>query len=399
MRSNNIRFLFLMLVLVAGCGGSGGGSSSNPAPTPNVVNNVLPLTINGSLCSTINSVGYYNKPCVSVTVCTAGTSTCQTINDILLDTGSSGLRIFKQVLSVSLVQATVGSGSLAECIQYVDGSSNWGPVQKAGVILGTEPAVQVPIQVIDPTFGGIPATCTNATQSPVDTGYNGILGVSPFVQDCGSGCANSAANSMYYSCNGASCIGVAVPLSSQVQNPVALLPQDNNGVIVQLPAVALGGVTSVNGSLILGIGTQSNNSPSQVTVYPTDQYGEFTTKFNGISYSSFIDTGSNGLFFASPSKTTLPNCPYPNDSWFCPLTTTSLTATNAGAFGSPSGTVSFQIGNFNSLASSSNNVFVEIGGNDSQEFDWGLPFNFGRNIYYGIEGTKSSLGTGPYFAY
>ena len=57
---------------------------------------MLPITVNGSLCS-INS--YINKPCVSVTVCTPGTSTCQTIDDILLDTGSFGLRIFKQVLT------------------------------------------------------------------------------------------------------------------------------------------------------------------------------------------------------------------------------------------------------------------------------------------------------------
>ena len=66
---------------------------------------MLAITVNGSLCSN-NS--YINKPCVSVTICTPGTSTCQTINDILLDTGDSGLRIFKQVLSVSLTQVTSG---------------------------------------------------------------------------------------------------------------------------------------------------------------------------------------------------------------------------------------------------------------------------------------------------
>ena len=45
---------------------------------------------------------YPNKPCVSVTVCSPGTSTCQTISDILLDTGSTGLRIFKSLLTASL---------------------------------------------------------------------------------------------------------------------------------------------------------------------------------------------------------------------------------------------------------------------------------------------------------
>ena len=75
--------------------------------TGGAANNVIPITVNGALCSA-NS--YLNKPCVSVTVCTPGTSTCQTIDDILLDTGSYGLRIFKQALTVSLPQVTGAAG-------------------------------------------------------------------------------------------------------------------------------------------------------------------------------------------------------------------------------------------------------------------------------------------------
>ena len=355
--------------------------------------NVLPITVNGSLCL-INA--YPNKPCVSVTVCTPGTSTCQAIDDILLDTGSFGLRVFKQVLNVPLIQTTVGSASLAECIQFGEGSSDWGPVQIASVILGNEPAVQVPIQVIDSTFGTLPLACRNADRSPAAAGFNGILGVGPFVQDCGSTCASSARNGMYYTCNGSTCRGTSVPLSSQVQNPVALLPQDNNGVIVRLPSVPPGGIPSVNGSLVLGIGTQSNNVPSGVTAYILDEYGEFITTFNNRSYFSFIDTGSNGLFF--PSSGLLPKCGDYSD-WFCPSSTTSLSSVIRGASGSPSSVVSFQISNFDSLLDSSNNVFADIGGNDVGQFDWGLPFFFGRDIYMGFEGSASSLGSGPYFAY
>ncbi len=365
---------------------TGGGSGTD---------NVLSVTVNGSLCSA-NS--YLNKPCVSVTVCTPGTSTCQAIDDILLDTGSWGLRIFKQVLNVSLSQVTGGSGSIAECVQFGDGSSDWGPVQTASVILGNEPAVQVPIQVIDSTFGTLPALCRNADRTPAAAGFNGILGVGLFIQDCGSACANSARNGMYYSCSQSICGGTSVPLSSQVQNPVALLPQDNNGVIVQIPSVPTGGMPSVDGSLVFGIGTQSNNVPSGVTTYAANQIGEIITFFNGKIYSSFIDSGSNGLFF--PSSGLIPNCPSPDSAWFCPSSTTSFSATNAGASGSPSGIVSFQIGNFISLINSSNNVFADIGGNGGVGgFDWGLPFFFGRDIYYGFEGTVSSLGSGPYFAY
>jgi hypothetical protein len=375
-------------VKLSGKSSRGGGGATD--------NNVVAITVNGSLCS---NDSYINKPCVSITVCTPGTSNCQTIDDILLDTGSSGLRIFKQVLNVSLAQVTSGSGSLAECIQYGDGTSEWGPVQIASVILGNEPAVQVPIQVIDSTFGIVPIACQNADQSPTDAVFNGILGVGLFAQDCGQDCSNSANNGMYYGCNESICQGTAVPLSSQVQNPVVLLPEDNNGVIVELPSVPLGGAPSVNGYLILGIGTQTNNVPSAVKTYTADQYGEFTTMFNGISYSSYLDTGSNGLYFPSPSSNVLPDCAYPDSDWFCPASIKSFSATNTGASGSPSGVVSFKIGNFDMLMATPNNVFAEIGGNETGDFDWGLPFYFVRNVYIGLEGMESSLGNGMYWSY
>jgi len=95
--------------------------------------NVLTITVNGP--DPLNN-SYLNEPCVSVTVCTPGTTDCQTIPNILLDTGSFGLRIFKQALSVPLTQVASGPGLLAECVQYADGTSTWGPVQTAGVILG-----------------------------------------------------------------------------------------------------------------------------------------------------------------------------------------------------------------------------------------------------------------------
>ena len=148
---------------------------------------MLPITVNGSLCSAAFNATYPNKPCVSVTVCTPGTSTCQTINDILLDTGSYGLRIFNQVLTVPLTQVTVPSGNLANCVQYVDGSADWGPVQSADVVLGGEPAVTVPIQVINASFGTVPAACGTPDASPAVAGFNGILGVGLFAEDCGPG--------------------------------------------------------------------------------------------------------------------------------------------------------------------------------------------------------------------
>lgn len=365
-------------------------AAGTPAP------NVMAISVNGSLCSGATSVGYYNKPCVSVTVCNPNSTTCQTINDILLDTGSYGLRIFKSAMpGLTLTQAPSETGSLAQCSQFADGSSLWGPVQLASVQLGSEPAVQVPIQVIDAGFGSIPSGCGTPETDPVSAGFAGILGVGPFAEDCGSRCANSARNGIYYRCTGSGCSGIAVSLIDQVQNPVAGLPQDNNGLIVQLPAAPLGGEASADGVLLLGIGTRTNNTPASPSVLATDQNGEFRTVYGGSNSASFLDTGSNGLFFPGALTT----CASPNALWYCPSTTSSLSATTVGALGSPSVGVSFFLGNFSRLTSSNNEVFSELGGTSSFGFDWGLPFFLGRSVFFGIDATSSTLGAGPYVAF
>jgi hypothetical protein len=389
--------------MIAARSGNAPGAALLTVGTPTAAaNNVIPITVNGSLCSAANSKGYLNKPCVSVTVCTPGSSgtlDCQVINDILLDTGSFGLRIFKSVLNTplesSLTQVTAGSGSLATCAQFGDGSSEWGPVKLADVVLGNETASNVPIQVLDTTFGSPPAGCQNADKTPLKAGFNGILGVGLFPQDCGSLCEILSNNGMYYSCSGSSCAGTKVSLAEQVSNPVVLLSVDNNGVIVELPSVPSSGAPSVNGILVLGIDTQPNNASSGVTRYGTDQFGDIVTTLNGASYSSFLDSGSNGLFFTAPSRGLLPNCTS-NPGWFCPQSITTLSATNADASLLVSSDVFFQIGNADNLASSpTNNVFPDIGASVPGFFDWGLPFYFGRSVYVGIKTTTSD----PYFAY
>jgi hypothetical protein len=426
MKSNRLLVSFLATALIAGCGGGGtapapasssNGSGSNGGTgtgsgtgtgtggTPSAAN-VLSITVNDPT--------YPNKPTVSVTVCAPGSTTnCRTIDNILLDTGSYGLRVFRQALgSVSLTPVTVNSNPVAECMVYVDNTGDWGPVQLADVTLGRETSSNVPIQVIDATYfsSALPTACTSPNVTTLDSdpgtaGYNGILGVGLFASDCGAGCSGSANtnNGYYFTCSGTSCPGTAVPVASQVTNPVAMLQKDNNGVVMQLPAVALGGVASTSGQLILGIGTQSNNTPAGATVYPASpDVGEFTTTFNGVSLSnSFIDSGSNGLFFNAPSSL-IAGCVGGNTGWYCPPAIASLTATNKG-YGSATGVLAaFMIGNADSLFSSTtNSAFAELGGTSpaGSGFDWGLPFFFNKTIYVGIENTTSSLGTGPYWAY
>jgi len=351
------------------------------------MDNVMKITVNGSLCS---SYDYPNKPCVRMTICSPGTVHCKTVNDILLDTGSTGLRIFKSVISdLSLTPVTNGMGVLANCTQYVDESAHWGSVQRADIVLGNQTLSNVPIHVIDADFGIVPTSCGTPERTPEEAKLNGILGTGLFTEDCGSLCADYA-TSKYYTCNDTECVGTKVPLQDQVKNPVALLPSDNNGCIIRLPSVDLGGAVSVNGVLVLGIGTRSNNDPSGITAsFSTDEAGEFTTIFRNISYNdSFMDTGSNGLFFNKTSLASLIPC----GDWYCPAAIQNLSASLEGQV------AEFQIGNANNLFQSNHNVFVELGG-PSPSFDWGLPFFLGRSVYIGVEGKSSLLGEGPYLAY
>jgi hypothetical protein len=432
--SSSKRLLALSLIVVVVSAGCGGGSTKNctPVNAPNTaaeINsasvaavsgaNVLPLTVNGSTCAA-NS--YQNKPCVSVTICKAGSSgatDCQTITDVLLDTGSYGFRVFKQAVTNSALLADLnaanvaapGGGNLMECAQYGDGSAQWGPVVNADVVLGGEPAVTVPIELIDSTYGAVPSSCPSPATDPADGGFNGILGLGLFASDCGAGCAKSASVGVYFSCaasNSTSCPGSKAPIASQVTNPVSALPVDKNGVIMELPAVAIGGAPSASGYLVLGIGTASNNAPpSSVAMYAADpNFGEFSTNFNCNSYSSFVDSGSNALFLQAPSG--LPDCSTTDANaagWFCPTTVQAFTATTVGNGSGNQVAVNFNIGNFLQLADSGNNVFAEIGADGgfgssgTEVFDWGLPFYLGRNVYVGIENSSSTLGTGPYWAY
>lgn len=236
-------------------------------------------------------------------------------------------------------------------------------------------------------------------------GANGILGVGQNQQDCGSACASTSGGALlstaYYECSSAGCQSVSVTLSQQVQNPVALFPQDNNGVIIMLPAVSNAAAT-VSGSLVFGIGTQSNNGLGSAAVYTLNQNNSITTIYNNQTMSnSFIDSGSNGYFFPD---NTIPQCTQGYVSgYYCPSATLHLSATNQGANGT-SGTIRFSVGNAAMMFSGSTgnyDAFSAIAGpsNSAEGFDWGLPFFYGRAVYIAIEGKNTSKGPGPYWAY
>ena len=258
----------------------------------------------------------------------------------------------------------------------------------------------VPIQVIGGSAApAIPSACASSGSSE-DTldalGANGILGVGLFRQDCGSGCTVTGSSNpgFYYTCPASGCRSTAEALTQQLQNPVWLFPTDNNGVVIQLPSVPAGGSVTVSGSLILGVGTVTNNVLGSTTKsYDLDPYGNFYTAFGGSTSSAFLDSGSNGLFFYS-------NLTVCSSGFYCPSSTRNYAATNSGYSNGVSATVSFSVANANTLFASNNGnstAFSNLGGGGILgSFDWGLPFYYGRSVYTVFQ---QANGTGAYVGY
>lgn len=391
--------VWMLVMLLTGCGGGGGSAPSAPVSTSITGQNVMQVIVDAGPAG----VNAFNIPYTSVTICMPGSASCQTIDHIIVDTGSTGLRIMASALSLSLPQQMSGSANLDECLQFVDGYS-WGSVRQADVKLASEATLaSLSIQLIgDPAVPAVPGDCIigKSENSVLDFGGNGIIGVGVFQQDCGAACASTAIGGTYYACSGLSCTAVSVPLSAQVQNPVGLLQVDNNGVALTLPSVAATGSTRVIGSLMLGIGTQANNAPGSATVYQLNSNGTLTTTFNSQSYpASVIDSGSNANFFPDSA---LAVCTGNAAGFYCPASTTSLSAINTGA-NNASSTISFSVVNADTLfQNSSYTASSGLGGTamaGANSFDWGLPFFFGRTVFTAIEGKSGGGATGPYVAY
>lgn len=356
---------------------------------------------------------YVNGAFASVTICVPGTSTCQTIDHLLVDTGSAGVRLLASgaaggQLNLPLTQKLASDGNpLNECFPMAHGFV-WGPVAQADVVLGGEQASNLPVQVIGQAGEpAVPNSCSNGTTNLgtlAALGANGILGVGLFAQDCGTTCSQSATN-VYYSCaTVGACNATTVSIVNQVLNPVPFLPGDNNGVSLQLPAVTPPGEATLSGTLYLGIGTQANNGVGAATAYTTDTNGNFAVTYNGTAYPGTISSGLNANYFLnSTSVPQLPTCTGNFSQYYCPTSTQAITATNVGLNGASS-PITFNVDSASDLITNNPTfaAFPTLGGPSKANplvFDWGLPFFYGRNVYIAIQGANTPLGSGPFWAY
>jgi hypothetical protein len=408
----------LGLVMTVSCGSSSDAPSDatpEPSTTTPLGDNVTQLLIDFGP----NHKGFANSLYASVTVCVPGTTECQTIDHVIVDTGSVGLRIMGTALKLSLPPLTNATGDpLAECAQFVSGYC-WGPLRRADLRIASEMAANLTIHVIEKSSFPTPDSCTGEDVSSVEQlGANGILGIGPLAEDCGAACSlapgrTSSNPELYFACPNATCSAAAVTVADQLINPVTAFAQDNNGTIIELPTIPGHSSARVTGSLIFGIGTRDNNSLGPATVFAADHTGAVLTTYpvNGRSPSpAVLDSGSNGIYFSDPAVSLIPACAnakYAN--FYCPTQRTDQSALIFDRSGQHQTDVSFAVGNVEAMAQKPHAAFDDLAGPNSgadaraagfsSYFDWGLPFYFGRRVFTAIEDRTTPGGVGPYFAF
>jgi len=407
-----------------GSGGSGGGATSTGV-------NYATITVDGGPAAvTTGPNGYLadNIAYVSVTLCVPGTSNCQTIDHVQLDTGSEGLRIVQSALNANLqaalpLQTDPSGNPVGECYGFVDGYT-FGSVRQADFQIGGEKVANMPLQIVGDTgaFATVPSSCSSGGGTNLNSvqqfGANGIIGIGVQQTDCGVACTTPGGFSAatYYDCPTTGCSTIIARLSAtsgtmqQLPNPVAAMNIDNNGSVIVLPTATSGGQTAMTGTVYFGIGTQSDNALGSAKVLmvsssnSTRGSGLLTAVYNGASLNeSFLDSGSGLYIFADNS---IVACSNPNYAGFyCPSSTLNLNATLDGANGATA-LVNFSLDNAQGLFATTFAVLPGLGANPSivttaypNSFDFGLPFFYGRSVFTAIEGRSAGGVNGPFIAF
>lgn len=381
------------------------GNNGTPPPAP-VADNTVPISVNFD--DTVGRV--VNMPYVSVTFCVPGkqgASQCATVDHMLLDTGSVGVRVIASAMGAAFAgklpsqtgasNDSTGKAAIAQCALFASGYT-WGSTRGADVTIGKKTASGIPVQVIgDSAYAAwVPNDCTSrgrGMNTVADLGANGIVGIGHLAHDYPEAAQSPQVANYYYCPTPWSCTAASVPLEKQTANPVPAFATDNNGTIIRLPALPSMGQASVKGELVFGIGTRDNNAlPARPTILVVGDRGDFTTSYKTRAMMSVIDSGSNGLFFPDAS---LPVQNY----WFAPAAVQSLSATAISNPGDVQSTIPFSIANASTLFDLGYAAHDNLGAPMSSMFLWGLPFFYGRDVYTALSGMKAGAQKGPYVAF
>jgi len=426
------------LAALAGCGGGNSSETtlivSGVPTTPTGVTvtlaeptgpNTTEIVVDSGPASGF-ALGVANLPYVTVKVCAPGSTTsCASIDHVFLDTGSIGLRVLRSaVAGLALPPVMAGSGPAAqpvhECYPFVVGAV-WGPMARADVTIGEERAATLPIQLIDdgtPAGAEAPADCVAAAngallKSVTSLQAKGVLGVGMLSYDCGLICETgdySGTYTLYYRCDTAGrCTATAVRAEEQVQNPVSAFAVNNNGTLVLLPALPEVGAAVAKGRLVFGIGTQSNNQPRPgdtrlhlETDVASLGYLYLSATIGSVRYPyTYIDSGSNGLFFDDAALTTQCAGSGAGATWYCPATAQQRLVELSDMLGTRT-QFSLGITSADVLFASSNTAYANLGGAAGSAnpgaLVLGLPFFYGRRVSTAIWGQALAT-SGPWYAF
>jgi hypothetical protein len=401
---------------------SGSDNMNNPGTSPN---SNTPSAPGNSVAIRIDtSSGGINMLTASITLCVPGAKSpvqCTTVDHMLVDTGSTGVRVMasaiKNINPLLLTQAGAlddkvytasgaidtsksGAWPIAECMPFASGYT-WGSVKRADVTLGTRTASNLPIQVIGDGAFNTPMDCINQGGASLNTaaalGANGILGISNFTADSKDALSVALPGNYYYCTSANQCISTRMSAAKEVTNPISAFAADNNGTVIRLPAVGATGKSGITGQLIFGVNSQANNAlPVNPTITFLDAYGNFATQYKGTVFNrAAIDSGTNSYAFPDSTIAT-------SNGWYVPSSALSLEATMEATDGSNAPLKMFiPIDNAVNLTASGNSAYNNVGSyfSSGHMFLWGLPFFYGRDIYTVIGNVKIGNKTGPFVAF
>lgn len=380
----------LSIIIISCSSGSGGNATSTP--------NQVPISIGSGL----NGDGI-NTMYISLTVCANNSGTnCQTVDNIILDTGSFGVKINKSALPesfvLSLPRVTTNAGNEVYACNtfgsgYVFADEHYAVLNLAGTMTSN-----VILQAIEnsPT-AEIPDSCT--AKGPFDDfanfGANGIIGINPAIT------LGNSSLLLYKNIN-----GIYEPLTNAEesglpvlnQNPLPSLATNNNGFVVSIPPVSQNTNTNVNGTLILGINTENNNKITAQTNLVVASESDLSVVCNSACFYSKItnpestipavfDSGTNGWVFMS---NTLPQCDY----GYCPESPTIWTSSvySYDFAANESYTISATI-SADEVVNGQSLSFAVMPGwgyyNYNNQTLYGSPFFLGKNVYVVFPGTQN----------
>jgi hypothetical protein len=383
-------------ILLASCGGGGGGSGGAPvipssasevAALTALPDNVIPVSVTLGLSG--SGVFYPNQSFVSLQICETGKPNCASIDKVLLDSGSFGLRVFDTALSGINLQTTSYQGrSLYQCAVFASGYTQ-GRVALADMRLGTLKAADLPIQVIDTRPDATPKACAQsgvpAITDPSQLGANAVLGIGPLAYE------SSALRVYYYVMQGdQASVVTGVPNSQLVAQPISRLDKHNNGLILIYPSADGSGASSLDAQMILGLDTASNNATQGAVFFRVSNSGRLSVGFNGKTYDGMIDSGANHNVFPTAYW---PNCE--GTVFFCPETPQSISVSLASYGAAPSTTATFNVLDYRTYGSLAVQPGLSGYSADNKEFILGLPFMYGRKTYISIQGRSTGSVPNP----